>query len=345
MQVELIHQRLGINPLYKEINTALSDDRFKTFRALVAYVSWQGIGLIHEQLEAFYDRGNKVSMILGVGDNRGEIDVLRYLKQRFPLASFSVFHAPDQNYTFHPKVYIFSNQSNSLVLLGSNNLTSGGLFGNTECSIKLSIENSVDLVVHRGINELWKEYLDPKPPFSKRNLRTIGKKLFVLYEKREKSYKAERPKMKDALDAIFPKLKLPFSPQTSFLKPQSKQYSKKGATLLLQILKETGAGGTQVQIPREVILKYFNVSAAGQQTIEVKVADGAIRPAVICHFGNNTHRISFPEITKMKRPFLMKFLRKGRVYFIYFVVGQKYRDMVTRCKNQTRYSAKKWEFF
>jgi len=345
MQVEILHQRLGINPLYKEINTALSDSKFKIFRVLVAYVSWQGVGLIHEQLEAFYDRGNKVSMILGVGDNRGEIDVLRYLKQRFPLSNLSVFHAPDQNYTFHPKVYIFSNQSNSLVLLGSNNLTSGGLFGNTECCIKLSIENSVDLMVNRGINGLWKEYFDPKPPFSKRNLRTIGKKLFALYEKREKSYKTERPKMKDALDIIFPKLKLPSSPQVSFLKPQSKQYGKKKDTLLLQILKETGAGGTQVQIPREVILNYFNVPAAGQQTIEVKVADAAIRPAVICHFGNNTHRISFPEITKMKRPFLMKFLRKGRIYFIYFVVGQKYRDMVIHCKNQTRYSAKKWDFF
>ena len=60
MQVEIIHQRLGINPLYKEINTALSDDRFKIFRVLVAYVSWQGVGLIHEQLEAFYDRGNGI---------------------------------------------------------------------------------------------------------------------------------------------------------------------------------------------------------------------------------------------------------------------------------------------
>jgi len=343
MQVEIIHQRLGINPLYKEINTALSNIKFNTFRALVAYVSWQGVGLIHEQLEAFYDRGNKVSMILGIGDNRSEIDVLRYLKQRFPLASLSVFHSPDQNYTFHPKVYIFSNQSKSLILLGSNNLTSGGLFGNTECCIKLSIENSIDLVIKREINELWQEYLDPNPPFSKRNLRTIGKKLFTLYEKREEYFKAKRHKKKDALDLIFPKLKFPSSPQTSFLRPQSKQHNKKRSTLLLQILKETGAGGTQVQIPREVILKYFNVPAIGQQTIEVKVTDGIIRPAVICHFGNNTHRISFPEITKMKRPFLMKFLRKGMIYFIYFIVGEKYRDMVMRCKNQTRYSAKKWE--
>jgi len=345
MQVELIHQRLGINPLYNEINAALSNIEIKSFRALIAYVSWQGIGLIHKQLEAFYDRGDRVSMILGIGENRGEADVLRYLKQRFPLASFFVFHAPDQNYRFHPKVYIFNNQANSIVLLGSNNLTSGGLFGNTECCIKLSIENSVDLSIHREINKLWKEYLNPKPPFSKRNLRTIGKKMFVLYEEREKSYKTDRLKSKDALDLIFPKLQFSPSPKTSFLKLQSKQYSRKGDTLLLEILKETGAEGTQVQIPREVILKYFNVSAIGQQTIEVQVANGTIRPAVICHFGNNTHRISFPEIAKIRRPFLMKFMRKGKIYSVYFVVGKKYRDMVMHCKNQTRYLAKKWGFF
>ena len=175
MKVEVIHQRLGVNPLYKEINNVLSAARFRKLRVLVAYVSWQGLGLIHEQLEAFYDRGNKISMIFGIGGNGGEIDVLRYLKQRFNSAHFAIFHASDTNYIFHPKVYIFSNQLNSLVLIGSNNLTNGGLFGNTECCIKLLIDNAVDSNVLRAINEIWEAYSNPNDlPPKKWTQRRVG---------------------------------------------------------------------------------------------------------------------------------------------------------------------------
>jgi hypothetical protein len=114
--------------------------------------------------------------------------------------------------------------------------------------------------------------------------------------------------------------------------------------LLLEILNETGAEGTQVQIPSKVIDEYFQVPTIGHQTIELKFSKKPLRPAVICHFPNNTHRISFPELANIKRPLLMSFKKiKNSVFGIELFKGKQYKKIVRLCTNQTRSAARRWE--
>jgi len=351
MKIKIINQKPGINDLSKEINDALLSGRFKAFRALVAYVSWGGIGLIHEKLETFYDQGNNLSLIIGVGDDGSEIDVLRYFKQRFPKADINIFYAPTQNYKFHPKVYMFSGNKESLIFIGSNNLTKGGLFCNSECSTKLEIHHKKDKKIYDSLNVLWKTYSDPKPPFFIGNLHKLSKKLFAVYPKSgAKKQKVKQTTFNKLLESIFPSIKIPAIPKTTlqrqFVRHKKQvRLSKKcrGKVLFLQVLKETGLSGTQVQIPREVIEGYFNVPTTGHQTIEIQIEKGAIRPAVICHFKNNTHRISFPEIAKFRRPLLMKFINEdSKLYKVNSLKGSNYKKGLKKCTKQTRYSAKRW---
>ena len=351
MNIEIIDQKPGINYLSKEINDALSGGQYKTFRALIAYISWSGLALIHKELEAFYDLSKKISLIIGVGDDGSEIDALRYLKQRFSKSDIFVFHASVERYKYHPKVYIFSNKEKSLLFVGSNNLTSGGLFCNSECCVKLEIDHKQDKALCNSINELWGSYANPQTPFSKKNLHRISEKLFAVYPKKViKKRRSGAARFNKLLNGIFPPIEIPAVPKTTLMKQISKKKTRTRLIkrnnhniLFLEILKETGAGGTQVQIPREVIEKYFNVSTIGHQTIEIQVKKNTIRPAVICHFLNNTHRISFQEIAYSRRPFLMKFVNKGmELYSVKFLKGGEYKKEIAKCKNQTRSLAKRW---
>lgn len=351
MNIRILHQNLGVNSLSNRINNALSNGKYKELRILVAYVSWGGIGLIHEKLEAFYDTGNKLSLIIGIGDDGSEIDVLRYLKQRFPKANIFVFHATAEGYRFHPKLYIFNNKDQSLCFVGSNNFTNGGLFCNSECCVSLEIDHKRNKELFNSLNETWKFYAQPKHPFSKGNLHKLNDKLFSIYSKTIiRKTKACSTRFEVEIGRIFPSIEVPRPPKNDLreklLKAKKQIRFKKNdrcRVLFLEVLKETGANGTQVQIPREVIKNYFYVSPNGHQTIEIQVEKSAIRPAVICHFLNNTHRISFPEIANLRKPFLMKFLNKGlKLYSVQFLKGREYKKKISKCKNQTRYLAKRW---
>jgi len=246
---------------------------------------------------------------------------------------------------------MFSGNKESLIFIGSNNLTKGGLFCNSECSTKLEIHHKKDKKIYDSLNVLWKTYSDPKPPFFIGNLHKLSKKLFAVYPKSgAKKQKVKQTTFNKLLESIFPSIKIPAIPKTTlqrqFVRHKKQvRLSKKcrGKVLFLQVLKETGLSGTQVQIPREVIEGYFNVPTTGHQTIEIQIEKGAIRPAVICHFKNNTHRISFPEIAKFRRPLLMKFINEdSKLYKVNSLKGSNYKKGLKKCTKQTRYSAKRW---
>jgi HKD family nuclease len=352
MEADILHQTLGNFPLDEEICKALTSKKYTTFRALVAYVSWGGLQLIHKAIEEFYGAGNKIFMIVGINDGVSEPDALRYLMQRFTKAAIYVFHVPLLYYTFHPKIYIFSNRRASLILIGSNNLTTGGLLSNSECCVKLLINRREDSTLYNNINNIWKMYATPKPPFHIKNLQKINEKFLRVYSKRQKTISRDKLlRGTQAFKEIFPSIEQPqlIKRLATIEKRQKKGIyilKKKAASnkvLLLQVLKETGAGGTQVQIPRVAIQKYFCVSTAGHQTIEIKFNNNPFRPAVICHFNNNTHRISIPEIERFTRPLLIKFRKlDSDSYLVTPIQANQYKKLIKKCAEQTRTSAKKW---
>lgn len=347
MQIEILHQFPGGKKLNNQIKEALIDREYTRLRILVAYISWQGIRLIHKELENFYDDGKPISIILGIGDGNTESDAIMYLMQRFPRAQVFLFHIPVKYFKFHPKMYIFSDKSKMLVFIGSNNFTTGGLYFNSECCVKLSLEIKSDKKICQEVENIWKCYSKPSKFFKPRNLHRMDIKLLEAYSSAIQSIPIPKDRQTSEtknFNKIFPFIPIerPVLPTEKPKKDVKKE--KVGDTLLLEILKETGAGGTQVQIPRKVIDDYFTVPVTGRQTIELKFKGKEIRPAVICHFDNNTHRISFPELAGVERPLLMRFGKlEENVYAVELIKGIKYRRLITLCTNQTRSAARKWE--
>jgi HKD family nuclease len=134
--------------------------RWESFRAAIAWVKRSGVVLIQEDLHSFASRpGTDVRIAVGV-DNGGSslegVDLLWRLIQ--PRGQLYVNQDPigSEAPTFHPKVFAFAGPTEARVVVGSSNLTRGGLFLNHEASIVLDLDLTVrsDEVVYRALVEV-----------------------------------------------------------------------------------------------------------------------------------------------------------------------------------------------
>ena len=109
------------------------------FRAAVAFVKRSGVKHIAAQLAAFAEAG-EVEIIVGI-DHQGTsyegLDGL--LRAASPNGRVVVFHNR-LRYTFHPKLYLFKSATHAEVVVGSGNLTEGGLFTNYEAALRLGFD-------------------------------------------------------------------------------------------------------------------------------------------------------------------------------------------------------------
>lgn len=131
MKIQFAGQPFADHPNLIDFIEHARDERFDELKIAVAWAKRSGIGRVWDVLQEFRAGGGKVLLILGVSEGGATKEGLELALQ---LADKSyVFHDPRR--TFHPKVYYgFSSDTRSL-LVGSSNLTAGGLSWNYEASM------------------------------------------------------------------------------------------------------------------------------------------------------------------------------------------------------------------
>ena len=138
MPIEFFHQpaeyiRLGdyLNENFKEPWTE--------FRAAVAFAKRSGVRHIENGLAAFAHE-HKVDILVGIDHGGTSSEGLRSLLDSVsPTGTVSLFHSPDFR-TFHPKMYLFKSATSAELLVGSGNLTEGGLFANYEAGLQIRLD-------------------------------------------------------------------------------------------------------------------------------------------------------------------------------------------------------------
>ena len=149
--MEYIHQPQSARRLGDYLNHNLSQS-WTHFRAAVAFVKRTGTRHVVERLGDFARRA-QVEIIVGI-DHRGSSaeGLLDLLHATGPGGRIIVFHNP-LPFTFHPKLYVFKSPSAAQVLIGSGNLTEGGLYTNYESTVQINLDlsKSEDCEVIRSI--------------------------------------------------------------------------------------------------------------------------------------------------------------------------------------------------
>jgi HKD family nuclease len=106
------------------------------FTCMVAFAKRSGFALIERELKTRLKDGIVVVFVVGIDfyqTDPGVIETLLSLKRHGDLTIY--MGSFDRSATFHPKLYVFETDRHVEVIVGSANLTGGGLFNNHELSV------------------------------------------------------------------------------------------------------------------------------------------------------------------------------------------------------------------
>jgi HKD family nuclease len=165
VNADFIVQPSGIFRVGDFLIQGLADPRWTEFRAAIAFVKRSGTKHIRDALEAFSERGAEVRIAAGIDAGgtsaEGLSDLMSAVAGR---GTIFVFNNAGSS-TFHPKVYCFKNDAAAEVVIGSGNLTEGGLFTNYEASLLLRLDrtNEDDAALLDSISTALNTWSTPTP--------------------------------------------------------------------------------------------------------------------------------------------------------------------------------------
>lgn len=114
----------------------LSNVKWTNFRAAVAFAKRSGTQYIAASLASF---GGTTSISVGIDHAGTSLEALQELLKATE-NNGELFIYKNKSNTFHPKIYLFHNQTHALIIIGSGNLTKGGLYKNSEAGVVLELD-------------------------------------------------------------------------------------------------------------------------------------------------------------------------------------------------------------
>lgn len=135
--MEFIHQPSDGNRLFDYLNEGFTGS-WTHFRAAIAFVKRSGTRHIEGSLASFAQK-REVEFIAGIDHRGSSYEGLQSLLHTVsPNGKVIVFHNL-MFCTFHPKIYLFKSSVAADLVVGSGNLTGGGLSANYEANIRLRL--------------------------------------------------------------------------------------------------------------------------------------------------------------------------------------------------------------
>ena len=123
-------------PIGNIINLELQNSN--NVQIAVAFLKFSGIKVIDKSLKQCLDNGGNFEIIAGLDFKTTDPKAMNYfisLKKNYSKVGFYCFGDKGKNKTnivFHPKIYLFENGKETTAIVGSTNLTGGGLLSNFE---------------------------------------------------------------------------------------------------------------------------------------------------------------------------------------------------------------------
>ncbi len=362
MKLELNHQISGgSKDLYSRLNLLFKTEGLKEVRFSVAYARWDGVGLVSEALEGFLSTGGRFESVYGAGNGVTTSDALYYgllLDARFPGKTYSGFVEDKYaNAIYHPKFYEFRYADRVVALIGSPNLTGGGLARNGELAVEFVAK--IGTSTEKQLSGFWDWAKGEAKKVTLLDIQRLAQAPSAGREQRDEvgGAKSEKP---------FLKVKAKLSPKPIFEKVLGLSASKtkknellaslssiteRPRHLYLQIFeRETGGqkgkSGSAVQLPVATLGAYFGLAKGEAKEVTFCFPNEEIKSKVI-HNSNHTHQVRLSPILSVKRPAIIHFERIGNdVYNARFIPAAAYSSTLkSKCPEQSRKGARYWGIF
>jgi HKD family nuclease len=136
--MEFIHQPAAANRLGEFLLENLRKE-WPTFRAAIAFVKRSGTKHIINDLSEFSKRALS-EVIVGINHRGTSKEGLEDLLEGVGAKGRVIVFNNPRAFTFHPKIYVFQSNAAAEVLIGSGNMTEGGIFTNYEASVRLRLD-------------------------------------------------------------------------------------------------------------------------------------------------------------------------------------------------------------
>ncbi|WP_455539448.1 DEAD/DEAH box helicase [Terrisporobacter sp.] len=139
--------------LLNELKKSLKE--CKSFYFSVAFINYSGLQLLLDTFKELEDKNIKGKIITTTYLNFTEPKALEKI-QEFNNIDMKIFIA-DKEIGFHTKVYIFENEDNYKIIIGSSNLTQSALKSNIEWNVKIISKEDTPFIkdVLKEYNNLW----------------------------------------------------------------------------------------------------------------------------------------------------------------------------------------------
>ena len=289
----------------------------------VAWVRASGMSYLSERFAHFLRHGGHLSVIVGIdlhNTTREGLQALLDLEQ-FGNAETFVYHN-EAGSVFHPKLYLFRNEEEARLIVGSNNITEAGLYVNVEAG--LQVDTAVDAsVVAQALDALssWKDTADQlavrlDPDFldllhshgyvpDEATARTQLRRDATRRPKREgpplfASRHFAAPSARRARRPAAPARPQPAAVQAP-QQPEATQAVVATGTVLLMRLRKASVTDrpTQTQIPFRVVDSFFQ-GATAVNSSHTGEAHGIIEATA--RGGRNTIKLEIPEMRAFNQP-------------------------------------------
>ncbi|MEW9078225.1 DEAD/DEAH box helicase [Terrisporobacter glycolicus] len=141
------------NNLLNELKKSLKE--CKSFYFSVAFINYSGLQLLLDTLKEVEEKNVKGKIITTTYLNFTEPKALERM-QEFENIDMKIFIA-DNKVGFHTKVYIFENEDDYKIIIGSSNLTQSALKSNVEWNVKVLSKEGAPFIEHvlKEYNNLW----------------------------------------------------------------------------------------------------------------------------------------------------------------------------------------------
>jgi hypothetical protein len=137
MRVQFVAQPYeDASNLRQFLDDVCGDPQYSELHCVVAWAKRSGLRVVADGLRAYRGRDGVSTLLVGIsqgGESRQGLELADELFDR-------VFAVHDEGVTFHPKVYLAEGPTMARLLVGSSNLTAGGIQANYEASLEVELD-------------------------------------------------------------------------------------------------------------------------------------------------------------------------------------------------------------